>query len=1139
MTISLPQALLAVLNGRERYAFARRSGPAGLALIAKALRRRGGNAAIIVPGLPEAEQIGHLLEVVSGDYPARADAEWVRFGSPVHPDFGGRMWPGLFRLSEGGPAGVLICADALISRWPDRESVTDLFFPLERGMTYSPEALGDLLASWGYVRVKSVERQGHFAARGDIVDVFSPGCRQPVRCDFFGDSVEDMRFFEPVGQRSLESVREIVLFPATGCPPISFLSERAQERIAALHKTGDLSARTYGVLREALEQGTFPELPGLYYPRPLSLREWLPADTVFLLWDVQAIKERMEEVRWILESRLNEQFDGGVRADLVLEPLLRAKQTWVDHPQIFFGGLEGRQGAAVDLDEKNISRFDDLPLSREERERPWQGLIRLLKTWISEGRRVALAFRTDRSRRRFVDMAGEEGLAISLENGVPSSPGATAVLADLRGGQICVWCNIVILSEDVLQPGRRRRVKARDAFVGLQGVDEISEGDLIVHRDYGLGRFAGLTRLCSKQACQDYFLIRYAEEDKLYLPVDRLGLIQRYKGPEHFVPTLDDLGGTRWRAAKEKARKAIEAIAGDLVSMYAYRKISKGYAYGPAGEDFREFEASFGFQETLDQARAITEVLHDMEKSEPMDRLVCGDVGFGKTEVAMRAAFRAVMDGKQVIVLCPTTVLAEQHLQTFQERMERFPVNVAMLSRFVPPSRQKQIVADAKAGRVDILIGTHRVLSKDVDMPALGLLVLDEEQRFGVRHKERIKAMRRNVDVLTLTATPIPRTLQLSLSGVRSLSVIETPPEERKPVQTAIIGRDRDTLQAILQRELEREGQIFWVHNRIQGLEAAADFVRDLMPQARVASAHGQMAVKQLEDVMHAFWKGTVDVLVCTSIIESGLDFPRANTLVVENADRFGLGQLYQLKGRVGRSDRQAFAYFLVPHLDRLKEDARRRLEVISDMEYLGAGFQLAMEDLRLRGAGNILGEAQSGNIQRIGLDLFLDMLEEEVARQRGENRVPRREVEVSSTFDAYIPEAYVPEVKDRLRFYDRLAQAGSEAELHEIEQELGDRFGALPPPVSTFLEIVRLKQVFAVLGIEKADIQPGRVILRWEKPPQGAEAERIISWVTARGAKARFRPENAVEALFAGDVPPAQALCALRLDISSLAGVE
>ena len=599
-------------------------------------------------------------------------------------------------------------------------------------------------------------------------------------------------------------------------------------------------------------------------------------------------------------------------------------------------------------------------------------------------------------------------------------------------------------------------------------------------------------------------------------------------------PALDRLGGPAWAAGKEKARKAIEKIAADLVEMYAYRKVAKGFRYDPPGELYHEFEATFGFEETPDQAKAIQDVLDDMDRGEPMDRLICGDVGFGKTEVALRAAFRAAAEGRQVALLCPTTVLAEQHYQTFRARLAGFPVNVGLLSRFVTKPRQKEVLKAAAAGQIDILIGTHRILSSDVKLPNLALLVLDEEQRFGVRHKEKLKALKKNVDVLTLTATPIPRTLQLSMSGIRELSIIETAPQDRKPVATAVLRRDDAVLSKVIEREIEREGQVFWVYNRVQGLERVVEYVRKLAPQARVGMAHGQMSETELETTMHKFWHGELDVLVCTSIVESGLDFPRANTLVVDQAQMFGLGQLYQLRGRVGRSDRQAYAFFVVPDAERLTAVAEERLRIIMDMDYLGAGFQVAMEDLRLRGAGNILGEVQSGHMSRVGLELYLEMLEEAVGRLKGTPSALAVETELTLGLPAHIPASYIDDGRERLRCYKALTSAVGGAAREEAALSMRDRFGPFPEELTNFLAVLDFKQFLTELQVQRADVHRDHLRMVWPEGQTAVQPERIVE-LAAKMPGARLHPPAGLTLPLAADLPFSEGLQKVRVALEEI----
>ena len=788
----------------------------------------------------------------------------------------------------------------------------------------------------------------------------------------------------------------------------------------------------------------------------------------------------------------------------------------------------------TDFQERALHGFSDLFPLPAAQDRPWQHLAAGLKEWQSQRRQVILSFSSERGRNKFLKLAERAGIIPALRY-TPEGRGLFALVSPFRSGVELVWDNSLVLGEDIIYPRAEKTPRAASrAFKGLDTFDDLKKGDLLVHRDYGIGRFAGLHHLDLNSAANDFLLIEYSGRDKLYVPADRLGLIQRFKGTEGVEPALDRLGGPAWAAGKEKARKAIEKIAADLVEMYAYRKVAKGFRYDPPGELYHEFEATFGFEETPDQAKAIQDVLDDMDRGEPMDRLICGDVGFGKTEVALRAAFRAAAEGRQVALLCPTTVLAEQHYQTFRARLAGFPVNVGLLSRFVTKPRQKEVLKAAAAGQIDILIGTHRILSSDVKLPNLALLVLDEEQRFGVRHKEKLKALKKNVDVLTLTATPIPRTLQLSMSGIRELSIIETAPQDRKPVATAVLRRDDAVLSKVIEREIEREGQVFWVYNRVQGLERVVEYVRKLAPQARVGMAHGQMSETELETTMHKFWHGELDVLVCTSIVESGLDFPRANTLVVDQAQMFGLGQLYQLRGRVGRSDRQAYAFFVVPDAERLTAVAEERLRIIMDMDYLGAGFQVAMEDLRLRGAGNILGEVQSGHMSRVGLELYLEMLEEAVGRLKGTPSALSVETELTLGLPAHIPASYIDDGRERLRCYKALTSAVGGAAREKAALSMRDRFGPFPEELTNFLAVLDFKQFLTELQVQRADVHRDHLRMFWPEGQTAVQPERIVE-LAAKMPGARLHPPAGLTLPLAADLPFSEGLQKVRVALEEI----
>ncbi len=1001
-----------------------------------------------------------------------------------------------FRALAGEGAHCVVAGpESLLLRHPPRDFFAQAGLDLARGQDFPPELLLEQAVEWGYERVPLVNRPGDMARRGDILDIFPPGYARPLRLEFFGDVIEEIRLFDPESQRSLRQLEECSLLPVLpfACAPADML--RWRERLDGLFAQGRLSENQHYSLKKALHGGGVGLFPGLLHEDASLLEDWLPADTLWLLPGRADAEDALREAALRLHRRLEEESgDLAQPASLCLRPDTQPAP-WEGRIAIcaepLVMGVE-EQGTA--LPERRLHSFTDLFPQPGATDRPWQQLAAGLRQWQGERRQIILSFASERSRNKFLKLAEQDGIVPALRY-APDRHGLFALVSGFRGGVDLVWDDSLLLGEDILYPRAEKtpRVASR-AFRGMDSFDDLKPGALLVHRDYGIGRFAGLEHLDRNGTGNDFLLLEYSGKDRLYVPVDRLSLVQRFKGGDGAEPALDKLGGSAWAGGREKARKAIEKIAADLVEMYAYRKVAKGFRYDPPGELYREFEATFGFEETLDQARAIQDVLDDMDKPEPMDRLVCGDVGFGKTEVALRAAFRAASEGRQVALLCPTTVLAEQHFQTFRARLAGFPVNVGLLSRFVPRTRQKETLAAAAAGQIDILIGTHRLLSADVSLPHLALLILDEEQRFGVRHKEKLKALKKNVDVLTLTATPIPRTLQLSMSGIRDLSVIETAPQERKPVATAVLRRDENVLRQVLEREIAREGQVFWVYNRVQGLPHVAEYVRNLVPQARVGMAHGQMGEVELEENMHKFWHGELDVLVCTSIVESGLDFPRANTLVVDQAQMFGLGQLYQLRGRVGRSDRQAYAFFVVPDAERLSDVAEERLRIIMDMDYLGAGFQVAMEDLRLRGAGNILGEVQSGHMSRVGLDLYLEMLEEAVSRLKGTPAATVAETELNIGLPAHIPQDYIADGRERLRCYKALSSAVDGAAREEVALSLRDRFGAFPVELENFLAVLDFKQFLGELQVQRADITLDHVKLVWADGQDAVSPEKLVA---------------------------------------------
>lgn len=1124
-----------------------KSGPATLAYLAVEALSRGQSAVVVAPGVHELNCIASLLELLVPNAGSQSlwSAPFMALpsyppGRPSHAFWARRLAFLAFAAFGTKPRILLFSADNLLPKWPPREALDGNVLTVAVGEELPRELIAEQAVLWGYKRTPMVTNPGEFAARGDILDIYPPGYESPLRMEFFGDVVEAARRFDPASQRSLADLPDVTILPAAPAILSETSIDAARTLWTTIAGTGELHRGAKQRLEESILARDGAIWPGLYYEHPVELASWFPKDAAWIVADPTRVKERLEETelgwRQFFESETKE---NGFPwpTSRVLWPGNMARKSLVAGRRILFEDLVmGRGRHGPDLMEKGLERFGDLFWKPGSDKRPWTTLTTALAEWSRQPGQTILSFHGERSRRKFLQMLAPEGVPVRTDY-APAVDGVFAVLSSLRHGMELAWRETRILAEDILHPDSGKAGGERETknFKGLASFDDIKTGDLVVHRDYGVCSFAGLTRMTVDAVGGDYLLLEFADEDKLYMPADRLGLLQRYKGPEGISPPLDKLGGSRWKSVRERAKKAIERIAADLVEMYAYRQVAKGYAYGPTNELYTEFEATFGFEETPDQERAIGEVLADMERPEPMDRLVCGDVGFGKTEVALRAAFRAVLDGKQVAMLCPTTVLAEQHYQNFTSRLEGFPVRVEMLSRFVSPKRRKVVLEAVSRGEVDILIGTHRILSGDVTIPNIGLLILDEEQRFGVKHKERLKAFKKNIDALTLTATPIPRTLQLSLSGVRGLSVIETPPPDRKAVETALVERDPNFLREVLRRELDRQGQIFWVSNRVQGLEDVTAFVKTLAPEAKVGMAHGQMSETALEEAMRSFWHGETDILVCTSIIESGLDFPRANTLIVDNAHMFGLGQLYQLRGRVGRSARQAYAYFVVPSLEKTPDLARKRLRVILDMDYLGAGFQVAMEDLRLRGAGNILGEAQSGHIARLGLDMFLEMLAEEVGRLKGEPVREHVEPELVLNVAARIPERYVPEASDRLRLYKALSTARSEEGLAERMAEMRDRFGPPPEEVENFRAALVLKQVLARLGANKAEIAPNRLVVSFEAEGTAVAPERLVAFVTGHGDGVRLLPPGRLALPLDQHVPLPQAMETWTRELAAL----
>jgi transcription-repair coupling factor (superfamily II helicase) len=970
---------------------------------------------------------------------------------------------------------------------------------LRRGDHVNLTELLTALVALGYEYQAVVEMPGAFSRRGGILDVWVPAHPQPVRIEFVGDEMDSLRAFDPATQRSAQELAAVMIAPASEALPGR--GRDAVGRIAAWNLAACHPIAESGFKRdhEALEAGRRFHgiefyLPYLY-PTPASLIDYLPEQGLLVVEDwseveanAQALEFQAEDVRGDLEAR--RELPPNVALPYLAwhalrERMLSRKRLLLDYatpgetlrlpftPGPRYGGQlrkvldelfkQRDQGARIVIVTRQAARLSELLREREFYVKPVDHIAR-----APEPKHIVL-----------VQGALSEGFKLEVQSSTSTLEPSTLNLELLTDAELFGWS----------RPKPRRVAKTRAASPEAFFSD-LAIGDYIVHIDHGVGIFRGLTRIALHGPEREFLQIEYQRGDTLYVPVHQIDRLSRYVAPGGHAPTLSRLGTAEWAQVKERTRKAVEDIADELLELYAAREVVSGHAFAPDNQWQTELEASFAYIETEDQLRAIDEVKSDMERARPMDRLIVGDVGYGKTEVALRAAFKAANDGKQVAILVPTTVLAQQHHNTFSERLAPFPLTVEMLSRFRSDKVQRDLVEKIHAGTVDIVIGTHRLLSDDVQFKDLGLLIIDEEQRFGVVHKEKLKQLRQQVDVLTLTATPIPRTLYLSLAGARDMSTIETPPEDRLPIRTYVAEYDERLVRDAILREMDRGGQVFYVHNRVRGIQIIADQLRKLVPEANIAVGHGQMDEAVLEAVMADFAAGRYDVLVCTTIIESGIDIPNANTLVVAHADKFGLAQLYQLRGRVGRSAARAYAYFLYEKHHPLSAEAHDRLQSIAEASELGAGFQIAMRDLEIRGAGEILGARQSGHIAAVGFDLYCRLLASAVESKKGQVTGDKRSEKakpglgyaplIDLPVRAQIPEEYVPDSGLRLRLYRRLADITTHAQIEEIAQELADRFGKPPEPIENLLYLLHLKVAAQQARIASIIVEEGRIMIKF-----------------------------------------------------------
>ncbi len=998
-----------------------------------------------------------------------------------------------------------------------------------------PEALLRELLGLGYVPSPEVAGRGEFARRGGIVDIFPPSASLPIRVEFFGDEVDSLRSFDPTDQRTVRAVEEAILLPASeflapasGSAAIRASLGRAAgklpERLAAdLARfdgagSGDAPGAPFGTDRDGVADATARALPigdaaevWAAQLAPATGFDHLDPATLLVLDEPGDIAEAADFLWRQADER---------RAELV-----ESGELPKDWPSTYLGRRdwktrlvagrtleltwESEVPATSALAASGLSSGDvfgwrepQLPVTRAA------AIAAAVERWQADGGRIVLA--SDQAA-RLAELLEEGGHPVAVVHAPePPPPGAIAVVErSLNGGFAGGPDGLVFVTDrELFGSVRVRRPKAMRRVVPRDILERLTPGDLVVHIDHGVARYERMLRRGNKADGEDrdYLELSFAGSDKIFVPVEQITRISRYSGAEH--PQLSKLGGTEWLRIKQRVRKAVADLAEELLALYASRANAPGHAFGLDTPWQQEMEASFPYEETPDQLRAAAEVKLDMEAGRPMDRLVVGDVGYGKTEVALRAAFKAIQDGKQVAVLVPTTVLAAQHHQTFGQRFAAFPVTVRLLSRYVGPAEQARTIEGLADGSIDLVIGTHRLLSKDVRFRDLGLVVVDEEQRFGVAAKERLKQLRREVDVLTLSATPIPRTLNLALAGVRDMSVIETPPEDRLPIQTRVAEASAGLVRDAILRELDRGGQVFFVHNRVETIEAQTEQLRRMLPGARFVVGHGQMAEGHLESVMLTFAEGEADVLVCTTIIESGLDIPNANTIIIDRADTLGLAQLYQLRGRVGRSSRRAYAYLLYRRRERMSEEARKRLQAIFNASELGAGFQIALADLEIRGAGNILGGEQSGHMAAVGFDLYSRLLAEAVEERKALRedrpvRVDRPQAVVDLPVEAHLPDDYVAEESQKLELYRRLARARTGGDLAAFRQELTDRYGPMPPPVVRLVEVAELRLTAEAAGVASMSREDGQLVVRFGEGMSRATAMRLLAGGGLPGVKA------------------------------------
>ena len=1042
--------------------------------------------------------------------------------SPEPEDWAWRIWL-LHQLSRRKPLLLIAPVTAVMRRTPPQAFISGKARTIKAGEEIDIQELASYLSDHGYEDVGLVEDVGSFARRGGIVDLWSPTTDEPVRLELDGERIASMRHFDPANQRSRQDLHEVTLLPARDMPFDADSRMRVAHRIRERAAACDLPARERRQLIEYLHEGLafsgMETLMPLFHEATSSIFDYLPPEALVIneeTTDVEssALAHHQEVTELAAETTSPERIVPPEEIILNPEELGRLSGGFAG---MRFNAPPTEAMAPTPLRAEVVGNTDlrSIIVSHKKDEDMLAPLIRRIGEWQDQGWHVILTCHTSLQAERLTDLFRWQGIELVPFDAPFETLDQMAQAAPrIRIGRLSAgfrWAQerlAVITDEEIFGGKVAKRAPVTRPMEPFTSFAELAEGDFLVHEQHGIGRYRGLSHLVVNDTPGDYLLLEYLGGDKLYLPVWRLNLVGRYIGAGDTPPLLDRLGGTRWGRIQKKVREDIRLIAKELLEIYASRQVYPGFPFPGGGHELDEFAAAFPYDETPDQAQAIDDVMGDMAIERPMDRLICGDVGYGKTEVAMRAAFRAATGGKQVAVVVPTTVLALQHYETFTDRFAETPIAIEMLSRFRSPKERKVVIDNLRRGTVDIVIGTHRLLQKDVGFKNLGLLIIDEEQRFGVRHKERIKKLRSTVDVITLSATPIPRTLNQSLIGIRDISIINTPPADRLSISTFVAPFDEIMVRQAILKEMGRGGQVFFVHNRVETMASMHDRLKRLVPEARIVVGHGQMKERELEKVMIEFVEGQADVLLATAIIESGLDIPRANTIIINRADTFGLAQLYQLRGRVGRSNVRAYAYLLTPPEGIMTTMAKKRLTVLKRFTELGSGFQIAMHDLEFRGAGNLLGRAQSGHVGAVGYELYTKLLDRAVRKLSGKKVEEEIDPEINLKVAAFLPEDYVPEPPTRIDLYRRMASRETAAEMASLGEELADRFGPLPEEAKNLLEVMEIKILARKLRIRQITFEGGQLSCRFDATSP-LETQRIVKLTVDEPGRYRLVPPD------------------------------